>query len=420
MKKYLSLLVFIVLLCLPNFSYGQEKEKEKGKFFKALYKDFLQYGTIYGAGDARSSYESSRQDFFVERPADGDLYGIPRVIDVTEYYEFDYRWSFGIRKLARFNYERKPRNWYDGTEQQLAFTAPSSALSGLEYQFDIGKERNRGEVFDNHRYFLKWTGKYHIIKAESRAVGKINLDYKSAEARFRLPIGKKFSISAGAIYRTHERAYGYNPIEIWLNEVEYINGPDGNPYLDENGNPIEFPVNPWYSLGYLYGYSDHPVTYTDEETGEEGFDWVWRDPAGDIVAYSDIDFRNTVFADLINIYNNEQWDLIDPFGEIAPIVGFDFYHYKPNFWLHAYANWILPYHRYISGDEDFSYLNRNNWGKGGLKKDSEPEQWDDYSAGVNFGWKISRTLGIFIEGEYAKFWDSELFQSSVGLNFSFK
>ena len=419
MKNYLSLLVFILLLFLPNFSTAQE-EKEKGKFFKALYKDFLQYGTIYGAGDARSSYESSRQDFFVERPADGDLYGIPRVIDVTEYYEFDYRWSFGIRKLARFSYERKPRNWYDGTEQQLAFTAPSSALSGLEYQFDIGKERNRGEIFDNHRYFLKWTGKYHIIKAESRAVGKINLDYKSAEARFRLPIGKKFSISAGAIYRTHERAYGYNPIEIWLNEVEYINDPDGNPYLDENGNPIEFPVNPWYSLGYLYGYSDHPVTYTDEETGEEGFDWVWRDPQGQIVAYSDIDFRNTVFADLINIYNNEQWDLIDPFGEIAPIVGFDFYHYKPNFWLHAYANWILPYHKYISGDEDFSYLNRNNWGKGGLRKDSEPEQWDDYSAGVNFGWKISRTLGIFIEGEYAKFWDSELFQSSVGLNFSFK
>ena len=114
MKNYLSLLVFILLLFLPNFSTAQE-EKEKGKFFKALYKDFLQYGTIYGAGDARSSYESSRQDFFVERPADGDLYGIPRVIDVTEYYEFDYRWSFGIRKLARFSYERKPRNWYDGT-----------------------------------------------------------------------------------------------------------------------------------------------------------------------------------------------------------------------------------------------------------------------------------------------------------------
>ncbi len=412
MKKYLGLLVFMLLLCLPNLYYGQE-EKEKGKFFKALYKDFLQYGTVYAAGDARSSYESSRQDFFVERPADGDLYGIPRVIDVTEYFEFDYRWSFGIRKLARFNYERKPRNWYDGTEQQLAFTAPSSALTGLEYQFDVGKERNRGEVFDNHRFFVKWTGKYHIIKAESRAVGKINLDYQSAEVRARLPIGKKFSISAGAIYRTHERAYGYNPIEIWLNETETWTNP-------QTGEVIEYPANPWYSLGYEYGYTDHATTYTDEQTGDTTFDWIWRDSQDRIVAYSDLDFRNTVFRDLINRFNNEQWDLIDPFGEVAPIVGFDFYHYKPNFWLHAYANWILPYHKYIAGDENFSYLNRNNWGKGGLRQDAEPEQWDDYSAGVNFGWRLSKTLGIFIEGEYAKFWDSELFQSSVGLNFSFK
>ena len=412
MKKYLGLLVFMLILCLPNLSHGQE-EKEKGKFFKALYKDFLQYGTVYAAGDARSSYESSRQDFFVERPADGDLYGIPRVIDVTEYFEFDYRWSFGIRKLARFNYERKPRNWYDGTEQQLAFTAPSSALTGLEYQFDVGKERNRGEVFDNHRFFVKWTGKYHIIKAESRAVGKINLDYQSAEVRARLPIGKKFSISAGAIYRTHERAYGYNPIEIWLNETETWTNP-------QTGEVIEYPANPWYSLGYEYGYTDHATTYTDEQTGDTTFDWRWRDSEDRIVAYSDLDFRNTVFRDLINRFNNEQWDLIDPFGEVAPIVGFDFYHYKPNFWLHAYANWILPYHKYIAGDENFSYLNRNNWGKGGLRQDAEPEQWDDYSAGVNFGWRLSKTLGIFIEGEYAKFWDSELFQSSVGLNFSFK
>ena len=28
--------------------------------------------------------------------------------------------------------------------------------------------------------------------------------------------------------------------------------------------------------------------------------------------------------------------------------------------MHAYANWILPYHKYLKGDEDFSYLNRDN------------------------------------------------------------
>ena len=88
--------------------------------------------------------------------------------------------------------------------------------------------------------------------------------------------------------------------------------------------------------------------------------------------------------------------------------------------MHAYANYILPNHKYISGDVDFSYLNRNNWGKGGLRQDSEHEQWDDYNVGINLGWKLSRHFGVFIEGEYGKFWDSELYQSSIGLNFSFK
>ena len=76
-------------------------------------------------------------------------------------------------------------------------------------------------------------------------------------------------------------------------------------------------------------------------------------------------------------YNNEQWDLLDDFGEIAPIVGFDFYHYQNNFWMHMYGNLILGHHKYLKGDVDFSYLNRNNWGKGGLREDAQLEQWQD-------------------------------------------
>jgi len=98
-------------------------------------------------------------------------------------------------------------------------------------------------------------------------------------------------------------------------------------------------------------------------------------------------------------------------------VGFDFYHYRSKFWLHAYGNYILPYHHYIKGDEEYSYLHRNNFGKAGLIKDAEEEQWEDYQAGIILGWKISKTLGLFIEGEYIKFWDSEILNSSVGLNF---
>ena len=53
-------------------------------------------------------------------------------------------------------------------------------------------------------------------------------------------------------------------------------------------------------------------------------------------------------------------------------------------------------------------------------QDAELEQWADYSFGANFGWKINKHLGVFFEGEYAKMWDSELYNTSVGLNYTFR
>ena len=396
MKKLL-----LVLCLLISFN-------SNAQFLKELYKDFLKYGTFYVAGDASNAYEQTYKDYFVERPEDDDLYGIPRVIDVTDYYPMDYRVGLGFRKLARFGYEVKAKDYYDGTENNKSLSAPTSSVKGLEYLFHYEKERERGEEFFNSRFFIRHVGKYHIVKLEQREQGNVGFKYQSAEVRGRLPIGKKFSLSAGAIYRTHQTPYGYNPIEIWLNETE----------VDDFGN--EYPKNPWYTLGYVYGYTDNFTKYTDINTGEERYDWIWKDANDKVVAWSDRDFRNSIFGDLMNLYNREQWDLLDAFGEVAPVVGFDFYHYRSNFWLHAYGNYILPYHKYITGDENVSYLNRNNWGKGGLKKDSQLEQWDDYQAGLIFGWKLSKTIGIFAEGEYTKFWDSEIYNSSVGVNFTFR
>ena len=397
MKKIILILLSFVL---TSTSTAQEK---KSNLFKSIYKDFLKYGTVYGAGDINNSVEAAEPTYFLRTNPDGSLYSIPDVVDNTEKFPFDYRYGFGIRKLARFDYERKPKNYYDGTEEQLVFGAPTSAVQGLEYQFHYEKERWRGENFTNFNYFLKHTGKYHIVKIQSREVGKINLNYKSAEVRARLPIGKKFSLSAGAIARGHERAYGYNPIEIWLNET------------DEFGNP----VNQWYQLGYDNGYTDVFYTSTDAN-GNVTQDWCWIDENGVQVAHSDLNFRERVMPMLMNEFNGRAWDLLDPWIEIAPIVGFDFYHYKRNFWLHAYGNLILPYHKYVAGKEEFSYLNRNNWGRGGLMQGTELEQWVDYSFGASLGTKIGKNLGVFVQGEYSKMWDSKLYQTTFGINYSFK
>lgn len=385
------------------------------QFFENFYKDFLKYSTFYVAGDITNAYENTRKDYFVARPEEGGLYDIPKVIDVTEYYDYDYRIGFGIRKLGRYDYENKPGNFWTGNadiEKQTALIGPESAVKGFEYLIHWEKERLRGEEFTNHRYFLRHTGKYHIAKIESREQGNVGFNYQSAELRARIGIGKKFSLSAGVIGRTHQTVYGVNPIEIYLNETEMVEA--------DNGEMIERPVNQWFELGYEYGYTDHFTTYSDYETQEETQNWIWKDELGDVVAYSDIDFRNGVFGELMNRYNNEIWDDLAGFNLISPIIGFDFYHYKSNFWLHAYGNYLPGFHKYISGSENFSYLNRENWGKGGLREDAAPLQWEDYQFGANFGFRITKNIGIFAEGEYTKFWDTKIFNTSFGINYTFR
>ena len=403
-----AIMYLVIIILLSVFTFNLQAQvvtqddlviQNKESVFKKVYDDFLKYGTFYVAGNINNPYQKQSIDYVVRTNPSGSLYDVPVVENATNYDPFDYRYGFGIRRIARFDYENKEKAYYDGTEKNVALSAPTAAFNGFEYMFHWEKERERGEVFTNHRYFLRHTGKYHIAKIESREEGNVGFKYSSAEIRARLPIGKKFSISAGVIARTHDQAFGYNPVEIWLNET------------DADG----FALNAWYTLGFEYGYDDIYYTQTDQ-LGNEISDWYWIDEEGTIVAHTDLEFRETVFADLMNRYNREQWDMLDAFAEYAPIVGADFYTYNEKMWVHAYANYILPYHSYFKGDEAFSYLNRNNWGLGGLKIDSELEQWEDYQFGLIMGWKLTSKLGIFVEGEYTKFWDTEIFKSTVGLN----
>ena len=136
--------ILLTLLFLFTFNSAN------AQFLKEFYKDFIQYGTIYAAGDISNSIEAAEPTYFVRTGEGGTLYDIPRVEDNTPDYPFDYRIGIGIRKLARFDYERKPKNFYDGTESQLVFSAPTSAIQGLEYQIHWEKERWMGREFRNH------------------------------------------------------------------------------------------------------------------------------------------------------------------------------------------------------------------------------------------------------------------------------
>ncbi|GAH45865.1 unnamed protein product, partial [marine sediment metagenome] len=85
------------------------------------------------------------------------------------------------------------------------------------------------------------------------------------------------------------------------------------------------------------------------------------------------------------------------------IIGFDYYKYKKDVWLHAWGN-VLPYH-YNDGGQ-FSYHNFN-----------DGKQWLDYSAGMIFGYKINKNMGAFIEGKYNKYWDRKWYNFKFGVNY---
>ena len=410
-------LIVALLLALPVGAQDVNSEKPKKNFFKEFYNDFFKYATIYGAGDYRAPYESSDKKYLIRQPEGAGLYDVPIVEDVTEYFPSDYRIGFGIRKLGRFGYERKPGNFWTGDqniERQNALIAPTSAVQGWEYLFHFEKERRRGEEWENQRYFLRHTGKYHIVKLESRYQGAYDFNYNAADVRARLPIGKKFSISAGAAFRTHERVYGVNPYEIWVSA------------LDGDGNQEIY----WYELAYEYGFTDafYQTTIQNPVTGQQQnvAGYFWYNPQGLVVASSDPQFRDGPYKRLISLYNQQVLGNTSTFGLVSPVVGFDFYHYKSNFWAHLYGSAFLPYHKYVMGDEDdygrvpLSYLFRNSWDQYGLADAAEGEQWWDYQAGANIGWKLSKSIGIFAEGEYTKMWDSEFFITTFGINYTFR
>jgi hypothetical protein len=158
MKK--TLLIILVLL-ISNVANAQ--------FFKEVYEDFLKYGTVYAAGNIENA-QSVQPNYFIRTDPE-DFYGIPQVEDRAKYHPFNYRYGFGIRKLGRFGYERKPGNFWTGNqkmEKQIALSAPTSAVKGFEYLLHWEKERHNGNEFNNKRLFVRHTGSYHIAKFEAR------------------------------------------------------------------------------------------------------------------------------------------------------------------------------------------------------------------------------------------------------------
>ena len=325
MKKFLLLILALVTFQVAD---AQEQPKKKlidiGQFFK--------YSTFYGVGQISQPIQSSERFYYVD--ADN------AVIDVTPERKANYSYGLGIRKVARFDYERKPGVFYDGKEQQQGFYTTVGAVSGWEYKFEYTWNRQFGNEFTNQDLYLRYLGKNWVAKLESKNDGFVELEYNSIDLRWRKPIGKKLNLTVGAVARSH-RPYGYEPIRDYLE----------TPFIDDQGNER---LRQWWELAYEYGFQDNAYGVDIDFDGTMDYvDYYWLDPNGRRIADTDQDFRANRYGPLVvGPYNREQLALIDDQGTLSAVIGLDFYHYERNNWLHISIS-ALPYHMQLFGDEDY-------------------------------------------------------------------
>ena len=350
-----NLLLSVLLLLIPILGISQEQSA----FNKNLKKTF-KFATFYGAVNGGNSI------------SDVDVYSITNGLQ-TEVIEtpFDYSITFGIRKIARLGYENREKVFYDGTENSYADAATIGKIKGFEFLFEGDYTRQQGTNFLNQHHFLRYVADDWIAKVEYLQDGFADIEYFESSQRYRYNVGKKLSLNIGTVQRLSE-PYGYDPLSDWLLS---------------NGNLH------YTDLALQQGY-----TIDFDGIGGE----TYYDPSGTLVAENTQIWEGVVIPDVLADYTEQERNKLANNLQHSLVVGFDYYYYTKDFWLHSWGN-LMPYH--IQGNNEFSYHEFNNG------------QWTDFSGGLIFGYKFDKHLGVFAEGKYNKYWNRAWHDFSLGVNY---
>ena len=348
--------IILYILLLLSFTINAQEES---KFKKELKKTF-KFSTFYGAINGGNSI------------SDIDIYSITNGLetDVVET-PFDYSISLGVRKIARFGYENRANTFYDGTEKSYSDGATLGKVKGFEFLFELDYARQQGTNFLNQQHFLRYVADKWITKVEYLQDGFADIQYFEASQRFRYKASKKLSFNIGAVQRISE-PYGYDPLAEWVLS---------------NGN-LHY-TNLAIEEGYSIAFDPTGITYLD--------------PNGNVVAENTEVWEAVVIPEALSNYAERKRSELETQWDHGVVIGFDFYHYTKDFWLHSWGN-IIPLH-YNAGGE-YSYHNFN-----------DGKQWNDYSTGLIFGWKLNKHLGVFLEGKYNKYWNREWHDFKLGVNY---
>ena len=339
-------LLIIIFLLISNLTYCQD-------FLKKTFK----FSTFYIAANGGTSL------------SDVDIYSVTDGLQTeTIQTPFDYNFTFGGRKIARFGYENRANTFYAGTETSFSDAATICKIKGFEFLFELDYKRQEGVDYLDQNHFLRYVSSKYIFKTEYLQDGFADIEYFEASQRYRHKINNKLSLNVGIAQRFAE-PYGYNPLDEWTLSTGDIH---------------------YTYLAIQEGYNI------------DVFNSEYRNPDGDIVATNVEVWEAVVIPEMLSDYVERKKNELPVQWNHSLVLGFDYYHYTKDFWLHSWAN-LLPYH-YDLGNE-YSY---HNYVSG---------QWYDYSGGLILGYKINKNLGMVVEGKYNKYWNREWYDFKCGVNY---
>ena len=243
---------------------------------------------------------------------------------------YDYNFTIGLRKIARFGYENKAQTFYDGTESNYSDAATVGKVKGVEYLFEVDYKRQEGVDYMDQHHFVRFSSddgcpsglcvNFFALKVEYLEDGFADIKYFEASERYRYRKGKNLSFNAGLAHRLAE-PYGYDPLSEWILS---------------NGN-------------LHYTYLALQEGYTVDVYSNE-----YYNPAGEVVATSSEVWEAVVIPEVLSDYTEKKRNELSKVIQHSVVFGFDYYKYSKKTWMHAWGN-LLPYH-YDDGSE-FSYHN---------------------------------------------------------------
>ena len=324
---------------------------------QAQIEDFFKYSTVYTSMTMGTSFIEDEDYIAIDRGYE----------DVTQVNPYDYNLTIGLRKIARFDYEYKVKTWYYGTEDNIADNVTIGNSVGWEYLFNYSFIRNRGDKYTEQNFWLRYLGNWCVTKLQYKDNQRVDLRYNSFDTRFRLNKGN-WDFTLGGVFRIHD-PYGINPIEDFWTPGEQS----------------------FSQLAAEFGYS------TEFVNGR----WHWFND-GELIATSNDEFYKHYFGDAVASFNERELDKLGMQKQLSAVVGIAYYKYTDRMWMHAWFN-CMPLH-YGLDDYSFEY-NQEDWDK---------MEWD---AGMILGSRLTKHLGMFVEGTHMRYWMKPVYEVKFGFNY---